>query len=190
MKIYLILAFCAIFISCSKKTHTADSTHATSKIQEFKDSVNDSNLLTIDKSVTTTNMDLDTAIVITGHSLLGNFNLQDSSGHFENNDLTIDFTTDKLGLNIAFKASPKSKVINAHYHQKSVIQNNVLKTDKSKLSTVRKTDIQRDSTYKHIADQSDPSVISNLKSTIGWIIILLMIGTIVFFLVKKQLLKL
>lgn len=78
----------------------------------------------------------------------------------------------------------------AHYHQKSVIQNNVLKTDQSKLSTVRKTDIQRDSTYKHIADQRDSSVISNLKSTIGWIIILLMIGTIVFFLVKKQLLKL
>lgn len=191
MKIYLMLSFCAIFISCSKKTHTADLTHTTSKIQEFKDSVNDRNSLTIDKSVTITNIDLDTVIPIAAHPLLGSFNLKDSSGHFENNDFSIDFTTDKLGLNVIFKASPKLKTILAHYHQKSVTQNNILKTDQSKLNTVKKTDIQRDSIDKHVSDQRDPtSVIGNLKSTIEWILILLITAVIGYLIVKKKLIRL
>lgn len=175
--------------SCSKKTHISDTVQTSSRVQEIGDSIGQRNLLNIDRSVITTNTDLDTSISITGKPLSGSFNLRDSAEHFENDDLTIDFRRGKSGLDIAFKASPKTKIIEAHYHQKSVAQNNIIKTDDSQLSVARKTDIQRDSTVNHVADHRDPTgAMSNMKSTVIWIIILLIAGVIGFFILKRKLL--
>lgn len=189
MRFYLITTLCIILTSCSKKTHISDTTHTSTALQNTNDSIGIRNLWSIDKSITTTNIDLDTSILITGNPLLGSFNLKDSTESFENDDLTIDFTKDKSGLKIAFKASPKTKIVEAHYHQKSVTQNNILKADNSQLKTLKKTIIQHDSTFNHVADHRDPTgVMSNLKSTIVWIIILLIVAVIGFFILERKLL--
>jgi len=178
-----------VLISCSKKTHISDAVQTSFKFQAIGDSIGKRNLLSIDRSMITTSIDLDTSISITGKPLSGSFNLKDSAGHFENDDLIIDFTRGKYPLDIAFKASPKTKTVKAHYHQKNTIQNNILKTDDSQLSVVKQTNIQHDSTYNHVADHRDPTgAMSNIKSTIIWIIILLIAGVVGFFILKRKLL--
>jgi len=159
-------------------------------LQENNDSIGIRNLLSIDKSVITTNIDLDTTISISGKPLLGSFNLKDSIESFENDDLIIGFTKDKSGLSISFKASPKVKTVKAHYHQKSLTQNNIFKTDNSQLNTLKKTTIQHDSTSNHVADdRSSTNIMGNLKSTIVWIIILLIAVVVGFFILKRKLLR-
>jgi len=190
MKFYLITILCIILTSCSKKTHISDAIQTSTKLQEDNDSIGMRDLLSIDKSVTTTNIDLDTTISITGKPLFGTFNLKDSIGSFENDDLIIGFTKDKAGLSVGFKASPKVKTVKAHYHQKSLTQNNIFKTDNSQLNTLKKITIQHDSASNHVADdRGSTNIMGNLKATIVWVIILLIAVVVGFFILKRKLLR-
>ncbi|GAA4093068.1 hypothetical protein [Mucilaginibacter panaciglaebae] len=159
-------------------------------LEKTIDSIGKQNLLYQDKSIIMTEAKLDTSITVIGKPLSGNVNLNDSAKHFENDDLSIDFTVDKSGLNLAFKASPKPRTIIVHYHQKTTRQNNIVKTEDSQLSVQKKTKLQQDSAYTHIADHQDPSLATNsIKSAIIWVIILLAIVAIGFFVIKRNLFR-
>ena len=187
MKAYQTIIFCIFFISCSKKTHVLNKAQTSSHLQKTTNSVNKKNLLYRDKSIITTDIDLDTSIRVTGKPLLGSFNLTHWDKHFENDDLSIDFVTDKLGSDIAFKAYPKEKTVNARYHQKTTKQNDIIKTDVSKLSIWKKAKLQQDSIYTHIVDHQDPTIaVNSIKSAAIWVIIVLIIAATGFFVLKRR----
>jgi len=188
MKIYLTLTFCIIFISCSKKLHVLTKSQTQLNLQETIDSIGKQNLLYKDKSVITTDADLDTSIAVIGTPLSGRISFNDSAKHFENDDLSIDFMKDKSGLNLAFKASPKPRTIIAHYHQRTTKQNDIVKTEDSELKIQRKTKLQQDSAYTHVTDHQDPSFATNgFKSATIWLIVLLIMIAIGFFVIKRKL---
>ena len=176
-----------LLFGCAKKTHIIESSKTSNHVKETSDSTGKLDLLTWDRSVTVTKIDLDTAIQLIGNTLTGALDSDDLVKHYENNDLSIDFTRDKSGLNIFFKATPKSKIVNARYHKQTTTQNNIAQSEKSQSRVGKKSESAQDSTYTHLIDHRDSSSsISSIKSVIIWSVVLLILVTVIYYIIVKK----
>jgi|GEM_PF-4344001 len=187
MKIFVPIIVFLCFFSCSKKTHTLKQGETFSHLKKQFDSLKKKNLLSVDKSTITTNIDLDTSILVKGSSLSGYYSFTDTTRHFENADLSIDFKKDVSGAKVLFTALTKSKAVIAKYHRKTIAQNDIVKAKNAESNMRKTTDFQLDSTHKYVSDQREPTPgTSAVKSIIIWLTVLLVVAAACIIIIKKK----
>lgn len=161
MKHYIIIFVLIFFAGCAKKTHIANSTELKTDLKLFSDTSTRKNRLIIDKTKTFTTKSVDTNITVTGLALSGYLFTpklnQDTSAFFENEDLSVTISLNKLGLT-RFVAQPKSKQVPVKIFEQTSTHNDI-ETIES-VQTKGKTTVAAITTAaeKHIEKQTIPKV--------------------------------
>lgn len=186
MKRYLIIPL-LLLLSCSKKSHLLNQLQTSTHFTSTKDSSGAKNQFSVDKSVITSTIDLDTMITVKSRQLSGALNTADSVKHFENDDLNIDFQQDQSGSSFSFIIKPKVKPVHVQYHYKTITQNNITQSENSKSASLVKSTFLKDSINKQVYDKRD-AVISpdNIKSVIICVIVLMILATACFVVLKRK----
>ncbi len=161
MKNYLIILVLIVFAGCAKKTHITDSAEFKTDLKLISDTSTSKNRLVIDKTKMLTTRSVDTNITVTGLALSGYLSTpklnQDTSAFFENEDLSVTISLNKLGLT-RFVAKPKSKQIPVKLIEQTSVYKDI--ATRESVQTRSKTAISAITTsaQKHIEKQTLPNV--------------------------------
>ncbi len=183
MKNYVIILLFIVLGSCSRKTHIAKSAQLETKIKLTKDSSARTTLNGIDKTITFISKTIDTNIIVSGRTLNGylpspNFK-NDTSARFENEDLSVILSVDKLGF-ARFAAEPKSKKIPVKIHERIEIYNDVSTNQTDEVQTKTAASTTTTLKEKHSEKQNIPSV------RVWFFVVLAIVSVVVFIRIARK----
>lgn len=183
-KIFELILAIIFLTGCAAKTRISNNAKVSTKTESIQDHRNEKTTQIADKSTTVTIKDIDTNIITIGKSLTGYINPDQTTAHFENDDLSLDLENNKItGITKVITAS-KPKKTNIRIHKKTIIHNDINTNQTIKSSLKTKVEAKTDSITSHVVNHIEPVVsFKSFKSVLVWIFIIavLLIALIYFF---------
>ncbi|HTH81962.1 MAG TPA: hypothetical protein VL490_03435 [Mucilaginibacter sp.] len=187
MKTLSSLILLSIFLfGCSAKTHNLSNSKSSKDIKNYTDSTNQKKTEIINKSIIITNKDIDTSVFITGKTLIGYINKQDTSiVHFENDDINLDLQTNQISGLTRAVVMTKTRKETIKIHEKTTVNNDIQTIADVKSNLKTKSEVKTSSSTKLVADYTEPIITKGFKTAFIAIILLIVIAGIIVYLIKK-----